>query len=382
MTVRDDLTITLVGDIMPGGILSERYDELRERILPEEARPWFDSDIVFANLECVASNAGLPLPDKIVTYCLPEALDVLGRLNVHVVSLANNHQMDYGIEGSEATQALLDARGVRHAGVGRNIAGAWRPVVLERKGRRVAFLCFSWTTEFVEPVPAATEDRAGVSPYDERAILDSIGSVRRSHAPDVTVVSIHWGEGKSHYARPECVRAARRFIEAGADVVVGHHAHCLQGYEMHHGKPIFYGLGNFLCSAYRKTADKRLTYGEGGTYRYRWLRERKTLVARVTIPDEGPIRLDVLPLLQLDDPPVLVTPPPAAAQSILDEVERYSRRLQGPDYARWTFALYRRLDEAQRVIEDLREKGWRREYFSPSAALRVARKLIRGRSFH
>lgn len=366
---------------MPGGIFSERYDDLKDSLLPHDARPWFDSDIVFANLECVASTSGPPLPDKILTYCWPEALDVLTRLNVHVVNLANNHQMDYGIEGSEATRNLLDARGIRYAGVGRTLDEARAPVILERGGKRVAFLCFTWTSEFVEPVPGATEDRPGVSPYDEQEVLDVIAALRKTHSPDIIVVSVHWGEGKSHYVRPECVRAARRFVQAGANLVVGHHAHCLQGYEIYQGKPIFYGLGNFLCSAYRKEG-KRLTYGNAGAYRYRWLRERKTIVANVTFSDNTPVSVDVLPLLQVDDPPVLTMPTQIVAQQIVADIARFSRRLQSKRYARWTFPLYRRLDEMRRVLEDFREQGWKEEYSNPATILRIIKKLTLGKSFH
>lgn len=377
-----ELAFTLLGDIMPGGTFSERYGELRDKYLPEQIRPWFDSDVVFANLECVASTEGSPLSNKIVTYCRPESLDILTDMKVSVVSLANNHQMDYGIEASETTRRLLDVRGVRYGGVGRNIDEARHAVVLERKGRRIAFLFFTWTKEFLEPVPAATRETPGVSPLREEEVLAAVSHARDQEAADLVVVSLHWGEGKSHYVRPECVAQAHRIIEAGADMIVGHHTHCLQGFEIWHGKPIFYGLGNFLCSSYRKSAEKRLTYELEGAYRYRWLRERKTIIVRVVFSSHGLVDIQFQPLLQLDDPPILTIPPTDMEARISKRLERLSDRLARKAYAWWYFPLYRRLDECRRVLEDWREQGWRQEYLHPRTVMRVLHKFISGRSFH
>ena len=136
------ITFTLVGDLMLGGYFSEHFSDLKSRYIPAEIRSWFDSDVIFANLECVSSNIGKPLKNKIVTYCFPETLQVLNDLNVSVVSLANNHQIDYGIEASEVTRRLLDKRGIFYGGVGRNLAEARQPVVIKQKEQIIVFLFF------------------------------------------------------------------------------------------------------------------------------------------------------------------------------------------------------------------------------------------------
>jgi len=383
MAVTTELTFTLVGDVMPAGYFSERWEELRDHWLPQAARPWFDSDVVFANLECVASNAGPPLPGKIVTYAKPESLVILQDLNCDVVNLANNHQMDYGIAASEATRAHLDSLGIAYGGAGRTLEESRRPVMLERKGCQIGFLFYSWTHEFAEPVPAATQDGPGVSPMDMPAIIDGIQALKDGGA-DIVVVSLHWGEGKSHHVRPENVAQARAMVDAGADIVAGHHTHCLQGWEMYKGRPIFYGLGNFFCSAYRKRPDKRLTYdpSEPHAYRYRFERERRTMAVRVTRSRSGAFEAALLPLYQLDDPPVLTMPDAGMEQRIRRQVARLTRRLHGPLPYPLAFPLHRRLDEAARVWDDFRELGWKPEYARPSTWLRVCRKLLTARSFH
>jgi len=380
MKAQGDLSITLLGDIMPAGYLSEQYEDIKERLLPKEAEPWLDSDVVFANLECGASNAGQPLPNKIVTYCFPQALGVLSSLRVTAVNIANNHHMDYGLQASMETRRFLDGLHVLYAGAGSNAEEAHKPILIERKSRLISIQCFSWTLEFGEPVQAAGTSTPGVAKYDREEILDEMRRVKRLHSPDLLALSFHWGEGKSHHAKPESVQDAHAFVDAGAGLIIGHHTHCLQGYEVYKGAPIFYSLGNFLCSPYRKLPNKMLTYGNQGVHRYRWLRERKTVIARIVFPTEGPPQLSLLPLLQQDMPPVLTMPSGDMEKRISREIARFSRRLRAPRYSAGAYAVYRRLDELKRVFEDAREERLRREYFSFATLKRVTKKLFQGKS--
>jgi hypothetical protein len=380
LTADGSLSFTLMGDIMPGGDFAGDFANLRQRYLPAEIKSWLQSDLVFANLECVASSRGRPLADKIALYTSSETLGILDDLGVDVVSLANNHQMDYGIEASEDTRRLLDSLGIRYGGVGRSLEEARRPVLLERRGLRIIFLFFSWTRTYLEPVPEAGQDRPGVSPYDLEEIEACLRAAESDLRPDYKIVSLHWGEGLSHYARPESVREAHRIIDAGADMIVGHHAHCLQGYEVYRGKPIFYGLGNFFCSRYLRLPDQRLTYGAEGEARNRSLRERRTVIARVEFDGERRVSVSYRPLLQQESPPILTLPTARMERRIRRELERYSRRLRSPGYDGWRFGLYRRVDELRRMIEDLREFGWRAEYGSLTTWKRVVRKLATGKS--
>jgi hypothetical protein len=380
MTADRNLSFTLMGDIMTAGDFAKDYADLKHHYFPSEVRSWLQSDVVFANLECVASNRGEPLEDKTVLYTLPETLEILTDLNVDVVSLANNHQMDYGIEASEDTRQVLDSRHIRYGGVGRSLQEARRPVLLERNGLRVIFLFFSWTRTYLEPVPEATTSRPGVSPYNVEEIEACLRAAEQELSPDYKVVSLHWGEGLSHYARPESVREAHRIVDAGADMIVGHHAHCLQGYEIYKGKPVFYGLGNFLCSRYLRQPKQRLSYGSDGEIRERSLRERRTVMARVSFDGDRRATVSYRPLLQSESSPVLTLPTARMERRIGREFQRYSRRLRSPNYDGWRFALFRRVDEFRRMMEELREFGWRKEYSSLATLRRVFRKLASGKA--
>jgi poly-gamma-glutamate synthesis protein (capsule biosynthesis protein) len=192
----------------------------------------------------------------------PEHLAALARAGIDMVSMAGNHIADCGAEGIADTNAELGRLGIAHAGAGLNLAAALRPAIIERGGRRIALLSFNC----VGPELAwATEDRAGCAyvavsaadggpsrpqaalieadPASLAAMADAIAAARAD--ADLLVVALH--KGITHrpaelapYERP----VARAAIEAGADVVVGHHAHIARGIEFHRGKPIFHGLGN------------------------------------------------------------------------------------------------------------------------------------------
>ena len=163
-------------------------------------------------------------------------------------------------------------------------------------------------------------------------------------------------------------------------MIVGHHAHCLQGYEVYKGKPIFYGLGNFLCSRYLRLPNRRLTYEGVGESRNRSQRERRTVIARVVFDDQRRVSVEYKPLFQLESPPILTLPSPRMERRIRRELTRYSRRLQAPNYDGWRFGMYRRTDEVRRMLEELREFGWRREYGSLTTLKRVTRKLLSGKN--
>jgi poly-gamma-glutamate capsule biosynthesis protein CapA/YwtB (metallophosphatase superfamily) len=192
----------------------------------------------------------------------PAHLAALTRAGIGMVSLAGNHIADCGREGILDTIAELDWLGIAHAGAGADLMQAQRPAVLAPEGARVALLSYNC----VGPdISWATDTRAGSNPFVVHAadggptrpqadLIDAdpaslklmahqIAEVRRR--ADVVVVALH--KGITHrpaelapYERP----VSHAAIDAGADIVVGHHAHIVRGIEMYRGKPIFHGLGN------------------------------------------------------------------------------------------------------------------------------------------
>lgn len=374
----DPLSIALLGDIMPGGDFSERCAEFMPSTVPAEARSWLEADVVLANLECPFSDRGAPPPNKMLHHALPEALEVLRVLGIDAVNLANNHIFDYGLEALRDTTDALENLGVGFFGAGRDLAEASAPWVLDSVGGRVAALGFSWTHEWVQQVTAATDSAPGVNPLRIEHVLESIDRVKREHQPRVVVVSLHWGEGMSRYPRPDSVRLARRMIDGGADIVMGHHPHCLQPVELYGRGVIFYSLGNFLASPSRRTPDDRLTYGEGRV-RTRTRRQRLTALVRVTRDRAGDLSVDHLPLIQRRDIPVLRSAGPEDARQIhralLDNGSIVTRR----GY-RWRYPLVRRWDEIRSKVEQVREDGFRD--LTWRTPFRAIRRLVTGRNMH
>jgi hypothetical protein len=195
-------------------------------------------DCLLANLESPVLDYGHNLNPvakagpHLWTRCLPR---VSGQM---IFSLANNHIMDYGVAGLQSTTAQLSRRGYRWVGAGGNSAEAGRATILDCKGVRYGILA-RCETQF----GAATASRPGV------AILDpTVGSaiVRLKSEVDMVIVSVHAASEMSPWPSPKCQQVYRAYIDAGADVVHGHHAHVPQGYEFYSGGIIFYGMGN-LC---------------------------------------------------------------------------------------------------------------------------------------
>ncbi|HXW08849.1 MAG TPA: CapA family protein, partial [Vicinamibacterales bacterium] len=162
-----------------------------------------------------------------------------GRVPIAVCQ-ANNHTMDYGEDGFTDTQRELRRLGVPGFGAGRLDANAGNPLFLAEWG--VALLGYACPS--TSAVLAAPE-QAGAGALELDRIARDIGAARASGARRV-VVSLHWGEEEVPLPKPSDVATARAIVEAGADLVVGHHAHCVQSFEQYQGRHIFYGLGNCI----------------------------------------------------------------------------------------------------------------------------------------
>jgi poly-gamma-glutamate capsule biosynthesis protein CapA/YwtB (metallophosphatase superfamily) len=227
------------------------------------------ADAVFANLEAPFTARNTPTPYKSAEsvrarrdYILradPDSAIGLQFAGISALSLANNHMMDYQRGGLEDTLAVLGRLGIAHAGAGRNLREARRPAILQRKGLRLAVLSYSC----ILPVGSvATPTGAGIAPARglgaEEAMQEDIAAARR--ASDFVLVSVHWGEQLARHPNRTQKRLGRLCLEWGADAVVGHHPHVLQGIEVHDGRVIAYSLGDFVnLSSRRETAALQLT---------------------------------------------------------------------------------------------------------------------------
>jgi poly-gamma-glutamate synthesis protein (capsule biosynthesis protein) len=164
------------------------------------------------------------------------------------VCLANNHAMDYCAEGLEETVAALDADGIRHFGAGGLGENCTNPLLLSVGGVQVALL--GYVSASTNPV-FAEEGLPGVMPIDPRRIADDMAAARQAGA-DRIIVNLHWGEEEVYLPKSDDVRVARAIVDAGADLILGHHAHRIQPFEIYQGKHIFYGLGNAIFFSSRE----------------------------------------------------------------------------------------------------------------------------------
>jgi poly-gamma-glutamate synthesis protein (capsule biosynthesis protein) len=190
----------------------------------------------------------------------PKYLGTLQLAGIDLVTLANNHVFDYGPEGLLDTIHFLDSVGIKHVGAGANLAEARRPAVFDIRGFRVGFLGY-----FGGGVFAATSTRPGVAPRSEAALRSDIQTLRQIDKVDYAVVNIHWGKERGLYPQDWQIKLAHLAVDAGADLVIGHHPHVLQGVERYKNSVIAYSLGNFLFGGNsRSTYDTAILKAELG----------------------------------------------------------------------------------------------------------------------
>ena len=218
----------LVGDFIP--------KDLKVR-LPDE----FKGKIVLANLEGPICADGLSTSNK-VGICLHSDVEKLSGWGVEkfAFSLANNHMMDYGDAGLRQTKETLASHGIPFAGAGDNEEEARKPMILEENGKRIAVFCCC-----ERQFGMATENISGCA---EKGVwlYSAIREIKESGRADFVIVSCHAANEYSPWASPKLHDFYHSLIDAGADCIHGHHAHVPQGYEEYKGRPIFYGLGNFV----------------------------------------------------------------------------------------------------------------------------------------
>ena len=248
-----ELDITAVGDIMLGRSVGRRLQKAGsykyafsavEDVLKR-------GDIVFANLESpiTASTHGLSADKKIVLKSSPDAMEAIVSGGFNLLSLSNNHIMDYYDTGLKDTMALLDKNGIMYFGAGKNREEAARPVLMEKNGYKIGLLAYTDMANIVyEGNPsisfAAGDEKAGVIPRDYETARQAVAKLRSS--VDLLIVSLHWGVEESFTITPEQIDFARKLLDDGADMILGHHPHQFQGIEIYKGKPILYSMGNFM----------------------------------------------------------------------------------------------------------------------------------------
>lgn len=201
------------------------------------------ADLFCVNSEFAFTEGGEPLDGKAYTFrSKPSNVSIYQTMGVDLVTLANNHIYDYGAQGLTDTLATLDGAGIAYVGAGENLADASAPYYVELQGKTIAFVNAS-CAETYRFTPEATEDSSGILLcYDTTRFLQAIREAKSN--ADFVIACVHWGTDYEYEADEEQRSTAKDYIDAGADVIIGTHSHCLQGVEYYNGKPIFYSLGS------------------------------------------------------------------------------------------------------------------------------------------
>ena len=178
----------------------------------------------------------------------PRLADALPRAGFKVMTLANNHLLDCGREGVVETLEALEHVGVIAIGAGRDLPAAHSPAIVNVGGIRVGVLGYYWNRR-----TAATKDLPGSAMDPPEALAANIGALRG--LVDRIVVTFHWGETYQRMPAAADVAKARLAVDLGADVVVGHHPHIVQPFEVYRQRPIFYSIGNFTFGTGNSRAE-------------------------------------------------------------------------------------------------------------------------------
>ena len=203
---------------------------------------------------------------QFVFRCSPSYAKALNEMGVDIVSLANNHTLDYGRAALSDTFNALDGAGILYGGAGDSVDRAKEVQVVEVNGKKYGFIAVS------RVVPSADWKIESATPglftcYDAAALIEVIKEAKQTC--DFVTVFPHWGTEYSEQPNPVQRELAKQCMDAGADLIVGAHTHCLEGIGYIDGKPVFYSLGNFIFGQnIDKSAAVKVTVAEDGTVSY------------------------------------------------------------------------------------------------------------------
>ena len=244
--VQEDVTMVFSGDILLSSYVLNNYENsgmngiLSEELLSEMQ----NADITMVNEEFPFSTRGTQAQDKQFTFRVdPSYVKILQEMGIDVVTLANNHALDYGKEALSDTFETLDGAGIAYVGAGESKERAAEPYVVEMNGKTFGFLAasrvipeVSWNIDNQQPGMLCT--------YDSTQLCKAIQETKETC--DYVVVYVHWGIERENTPQDYQRQLGKAYIDAGADMVIGSHPHVLQGIEYYNGKPIVYSLGNYI----------------------------------------------------------------------------------------------------------------------------------------
>jgi poly-gamma-glutamate capsule biosynthesis protein CapA/YwtB (metallophosphatase superfamily) len=238
------------------------------------------ADLRVGNLECAITEQNTPEKKNFPLKAPLKTVQALSLAKFDLLSLANNHAMDYGYAGLVDTQAALSRSGITTVGAGSNASIAHAPVIIEKNGLRLAFLAYAdvmpENTGFDAHTWIATDTRPGIAWADPDRIKADVSAARLK--ADLVVVLLHSGYEINSAVSLDQRLEAHAAIDAGAALVLGSHPHLLQSIQQYHGGLIAYSLGNFVFDQYDGIANA-------------------SIILRVTLDRSGFLSYDYVPVL-------------------------------------------------------------------------------------
>lgn len=241
------ITLLFAGDVYLSNHVLQAYDKAEgiHGVLDDGIRAEIDeADIFMVNQEFPFTERGTQAADKQYTFRLPhDRLHLMNEMGIDIVTLANNHILDFGPEGITDSIAALNEAGIKYVGAGEDLEEAKKLEIIEVGGRKIGFIGTSRV--YMAASWAAGDNHPGVfSTYDPTLAIEEIK--KADELVDVLVVYVHWGVERETTPKEYQRVMARQYIDAGADMIIGSHPHVLQPLEYYKEKPIMYSMGNFV----------------------------------------------------------------------------------------------------------------------------------------
>lgn len=293
-------TINIGGDFC----ITSSY--VSQNLFSDEVKDFFkNSDINIVNLECPVVKENINTKVKITKtgphlHTTGHVFKQLKEININMVTLANNHILDFGEEGLISTIENCKRNDIAYVGAGVNLADASKTKIIESNGLRIGLVNFcenEWSV--------ATRYGGGANPLDLIDNLNKIKLIREK--ADIVLVIIHGGHEYYNLPSKRMVKTYRFFAEQGVDAVIGHHTHCVSGYEIHNNVPIFYSLGNMLFT--KSNINENWYTG---------------LILQLTLETAKPLKFELHPIRQSKQNFELTILQDELKESVLTEVKGYS----------------------------------------------------------
>jgi len=245
LSLNSNLSLLFVGDIMLSRAVGRQMEKNDDYAFPFKLSSDFlkSADITFGNLEGPISNRGSNQGSIYSFRANPKVAEGLNYAGFDVLSIANNHIWDWGKNALSDTLTILQNNNITPVGAGENFNEANSIKIVNSEGLKIGFLAY---TNLYPKSLEAEENEIGISQFDVAGILKLVYSIKEKKEADIVVVSLHWGNEYETNASQWQKDLAHKLIDAGADIIAGHHPHVAQEMERYKDGVIFYSLGNFV----------------------------------------------------------------------------------------------------------------------------------------